>query len=107
MYVYIYVYPPPPTQAGTRHVLHSRFSWVIHFEYNSVYKTFLGLPWWLSGTEPTRNAGATGDLGLIPGLERPPREGHGNPLQCSCLKNPTDRGAWGAKSMGSQRVRHD
>ena len=23
-------------------------------------------------------------------------EGNGNPLQCSCLKNPVDRGAWWA-----------
>jgi len=22
------------------------------------------------------------------------RVGHGNPLQCSCLENPVDRGAW-------------
>ena len=28
------------------------------------------------------------DLGLIPGLERSPEGGHGNPLQYSCLKNP-------------------
>ena len=34
------------------------------------------------------------DLGLIPGLGRPPGEGNGNPLQYSCLGNPTDRGAW-------------
>ena len=27
-------------------------------------------------------------------LRRTPREGHGTPLQCSCLENPTDRGAW-------------
>ena len=27
---------------------------------------------------------------------RPPGGGHGNPLQCSCLENPTDRGAWWA-----------
>ena len=26
---------------------------------------------------------------------RSPGGGHGNPLQCSCLKKPTDRGAWG------------
>ena len=25
-------------------------------------------------------------------------EGNGNPLQCSCLENPTDRGAWGGYS---------
>ena len=35
-----------------------------------------------------------GDLGLIPGLERFPRGGHGNPLQYSCLENSMDRGAW-------------
>ena len=27
--------------------------------------------------------------------------------QYSCLENPMDRGAWWAKFMGSQRVRHD
>ena len=29
-----------------------------------------------------------GNLGLIPGLGRPCGEGHGNPLQYSCLENP-------------------
>ena len=28
------------------------------------------------------------DLGLIPGLGKSPGEGHGNPLQYSCLENP-------------------
>ena len=32
-----------------------------------------------------------GDLGLIPGSGRFPKEGNGNPLQCSCLGNPMDR----------------
>ena len=32
-----------------------------------------------------------GDLGLIPGLGRSPREGNGNPLQYSCLENPMDK----------------
>jgi len=35
-----------------------------------------------------------GDLGLIPGSGRFPREGNGNPLQYSCLENPMDREAW-------------
>ena len=26
----------------------------------------------------------------------PPGEGKGNPLQCSCLENPKDRGTWWA-----------
>ena len=34
-------------------------------------------------------------------------EGHGNSLQCSCLENPRDGGAWWAASMGSHRVGHD
>ena len=34
-------------------------------------------------------------------------EGNGNPLQYSCLGNPTDRGAWQATVHGAQRVRHD
>ena len=36
--------------------------------------------------------GNTGDTGSIPGLGRFPGEGNGNPLQYSCLGNPTDRG---------------
>ena len=52
-----------------------------------------GLPWWLSGKESACNAG---DLGLIPGLRRSPGEGHGNPLQYSCLENPMNREAWWA-----------
>ena len=33
-------------------------------------------------------------MGLIPGSERFPGAGRGNPLQYSCLENPMDRGAW-------------
>ena len=40
------------------------------------------------------NAGSSGDVGLIPGLERSPGVGNGNPLQYSCLENSMDRGAW-------------
>ena len=39
------------------------------------------------------NAGDIRNMGLIPGSERSPGGGHGNPLQCSCLENPMDRGA--------------
>ena len=34
-------------------------------------------------------------------------EGNGNPLQCSCLENPRDRGAWWAAVYGSHRVGHN
>ena len=41
-------------------------------------------------------AGNIRDVDLIPGLKRSPGEGHGNPLQSSCLENPMDREAWQA-----------
>ena len=40
---------------------------------------------------PPANAGNAGDTGSIPGSERSPGEGNGNPLQYSCLGNPMDR----------------
>ena len=40
------------------------------------------------------NAGDTWVAGLILRSGRSPGQGHGNPLQYSCLENPTDRGAW-------------
>ena len=49
----------------------------------------------------------TGDAGSIPGSERSPGGGRGNPLQYSCLENPMDGGAWWAWSIGSQRVGYD
>jgi len=41
-----------------------------------------------------------GDPDLIPGLGRPPGEGNGNPLQCCCLENPMEGGAWWATVHG-------
>ena len=45
------------------------------------------------GSDGKESACNVGDLGSIPGLGRSPGEGNGNPLQYSCLENPTDRGA--------------
>ena len=36
------------------------------------------------------------DTGSIPGSGRSPGGGHGNPLQYSCLENPTDTGDTGS-----------
>ena len=36
----------------------------------------------------------------VPGLGRSPGEGYGNPLQYSCLENPTDRRGWQATVFG-------
>ena len=42
---------------------------------------------------PSANAGNVRDACSIPGSERSPGIGHGNPLQYSCVENPIDRGA--------------
>ena len=52
-----------------------------------------GLPRWLSDKEPTCQCRDAEDLGLIPGSERYPGLGNGNPLQYPYWKNPMDRGA--------------
>ena len=46
------------------------------------------------GSDGKASACNVGDPGSIPGLGRSPGEGNGNPLQYSCLENPTDGGAW-------------
>ena len=70
-------------------------------------RTFLehhGISWAFSGGTEVKNlpasAGDTRGVGLIPGLVRSPGGGNGNPLQYSCLKNSTDRGAWWATVQG-------
>ena len=42
------------------------------------------------------NVGDARDSGSIPGSGRSPGGGNGNPLQCSCLENSMERGAWQA-----------
>ena len=61
------------------------------------------LPRWLSVKTIPANAR---DMALIPGLGRSPGGGNGNLLQCSCLENPMDRGAW-QDIVHGVRVRHN
>ena len=53
------------------------------------------------GKESACKAGDLKEVGLIFGSGRSPGEGHGNSLQCFCLENPTDRGAWWATVHGA------
>ena len=48
-----------------------------------------------------------GDPGLIPRSGRSPGAGNGYPLQCSCLENSMDTGAWQATVDGVARIGHD
>ena len=54
----------------------------------------------MSSSVGKESACNVGDPGSIPGLERFPGEGNGNPFQYSCLENPMDRGAWQATVHG-------
>ena len=49
---------------------------------------------------PSTDAEDAGDLGSIPGVERSPGEGNGNPFQYSCLENFMDRGTLQARVHG-------
>ena len=56
---------------------------------------------------PTTDAGDWRDVGSVLGLGWSPGGGHSNPLQCSCLENPMDRGAWWLQSIGLHQIGHD
>ena len=49
-----------------------------------------GSPGSASGKEFPANAGDARDMGLIPGLQRSPEEGNGNPFHYFCLGNPME-----------------
>ena len=57
----------------------------------------MGFP---GGSDGKASACNAGDPGSIPGLGRSTGKGNGNPLQCSCLGNPVDRGVWWATVHG-------
>ena len=78
----------------------SIFSWC--------YFISMGFSGGFDGKESACNAR---DLGLIPGLERPPGEGHGNQLLYSCLENPHGQrclagySPWGCKELDTTEPR--
>ena len=59
----------------------------------TMHSIILSFPGGSDGKESACNAE---DPGSIPGLGKSPGKGNGNPLQCPCLGNPMDRGAWRA-----------
>ena len=66
-------------------------------KYIHIYN--MGFPCGVSGKESTCQCRRHRRHSSIPGLGRSPEEGNGNPLQCYCLENSLDRGAWQAKSI--------
>ena len=68
---------------------------------------FLGFPGGARGKNPPANAGGVRDTGSIPGSERSPGGGHGNPLQYFSLENPWTEEPGGLQAIRSQRVGHE
>ena len=57
-------------------------------------------PWSSKGSVVKNLPANAGDTGSISVMERCPGGENGNPLQCSYLENPMDRGAWWATVHG-------
>ena len=77
--------------------------WAIFFclEKGSGFSHGLGLP---GGSDGKESACSVADSGSVLGLGRSPGEGHGNPIQYSCLGNLADSGAWQATVHGVTRL---
>ena len=60
-----------------------------------------------SGSDSKESVCNVGDAGSVSGSGRSPGGGYGNPLQYSCMENPTDRGAGRLWPIGSNGVGHD
>ena len=82
-------------RVSTRESEKSKCKMIVAFSLFSI--DYGGFPGDIVVKSPPANAR---DAGRIPALGRSPGGGKGNPLQYSCLENPTDRGAWWATAYG-------
>ena len=74
-----------PKKQQKQEITNSQFKKQIQILFNR-----MGFP---GGSDYKESACNARDMGCILGSRRSPKEGHGNPLQNSCLENPMDRGA--------------
>ena len=63
---------------------------ILYMIFKLIMLDIMGFP---GGSDSKESAHNVGDLGLVPGLGRPPDGWNGNPLQYSCLENSVERGA--------------
>ena len=71
------------------------------YRFNMITIKIPGFP---GGSDGKESACEVGDPGSIPGSERSLGEGNGYPLQCSCLENSMDRGAWWGTIHGVAKI---
>ena len=94
--------PLRPSMRSVQCTTHSRERGRVHASTavgpcGCVPRKHTGFPGGSVVKNPPANAG---NVGSIPGLGKLPEEKNGNPLQCSCLENPMDRGALWATVYG-------
>ena len=65
-----------------------------HSNYSQTFLFFFFFMGFPGGSEVKVSASDAGDPSSFPGSGRSPGEGNGNPLQYSCLENPTKGEAW-------------
>ena len=78
--------PRPKENQQSSACLYLSICYFVHHG-SSAYRGFPG------GSGGEESACDAGDSSSIPGWGRSPGEDKGNPLQCSCLEDPMDRGA--------------
>ena len=83
---------PSPTSLGDRPSLWKQLSLLFHGGF-------------ADGSDSKGSACNAGNLDSISGLGRLPGEWNSNPLQYSCLENPTDKGVWRATVHGVTKSR--
>ena len=93
---YFYLENPIDREAWWAVVYGVAKSWTQLSNWATTTKTLKGFPL----KDPPARAGDMKDAGWIPGLGWSPAGEHCNPLQCSYLENPMDRGAWQATVDG-------
>ena len=69
---------------------------------SGVLSLFLSVCCVPEGSSRKESACKARDPSSVPGSRRSPGEGNGNPLECSRLGNPMDRGAWWAVLGGTK-----
>ena len=104
MFSLIQTKPPPfllVTQSYTSFFfkLYIFLNTILYYPNITIHLSFLG------GSGGKDSACNTRDPGSIPGSGRPLGKGSDNPLQCSCLENPRDSGAWWAAIYGVTQSR--
>ena len=97
--------------------MHKNKTWIWSWFYISIHSFFLlshssTLAWKIPWTEEPGRLQSVGSLRvrhdwatLLSLFLSCIREGNGNPLQCSCLENPRDGGAWWADVYGVAQSR--